>query len=108
MIVLLNCSTSWCQNDTISSTGVVEQKDSLVLVPISALKVANAKMTELKYQKEINADLRKIINNDSAIISTLTQNVINNKQQAIKYKKQRNIVGCGGIGAILLLIISLL
>ena len=57
MILLLwTCSTSWCQSnlaDSIPLTGKEMQTDS-VLVPISALRVANAKMIELQYEKEIN------------------------------------------------------
>ena len=109
MIVLLSYSTSWCQNnDVIPSTGGLQQRDSLVLVPISTIKVANSKMIELKYEKEINTGLREIITNDSVIINTLEQNVKAVETKATKYKKERN-VAIGGVGvSLLLLFLSLL
>ena len=45
ILLLLTYSTSWSQNN-------IEQ-DS-VLVPLSAIKVANAKMIELEYEKQLN------------------------------------------------------
>lgn len=97
MIALSSYSTSWCQND-ISSKGVVEQNDSLVLVPVSALRIANMKMTELKYEKEINANLRQIVSNDSIIIKDLKDINTNIQKDAHKYKKQRNLVSYFGAG----------
>ena len=46
MIVLLNCSTSWCQNDntTISSTGGLTVKSDSVLISYDDLRKANAKI----------------------------------------------------------------
>ena len=88
MIVLLNCSIGWCQkNNHISSTGVlvnltdtIKNNEDSILVPISALKVANAKMTELKYQRELNNNLYNIIHNDSIIINYLKKDISVNKQ----------------------------
>lgn len=107
MIVLLNCSTSWCQNsvnDSLSSTGVVVQTDSLVSIPVSVLKQANAKLIELKYEKEINNELRQVIINDSVIIKGLKQNTDFYKalaeskaKEAKKYRRQRNLFGCIGL-----------
>lgn len=118
MIVLLSiCFTSWCQNDTILVTGVVEQ-DS-VLVPISALKVANAKMIELKYEKEINENLKETIKLDSNIIVVLENNlyscaleleeqIANCDEETNKLKKQRNIAIGAGSGTTALLILLLI
>lgn len=109
MIVLLSYSTSWCQNKvTIPFTGVVEQGDTLIEVPISTIKIANSKMVELKYQKQINAGLKEIVLNDSIIIKGLQNNIAVEQNKSKKYKKQRNIVGGTGIGLLILLIISLL
>ena len=108
MIVLSSYSTSWCQNSIIVSTGVVEQSDTLIQVPISAIKIANSKMVELKYEKEINRNLREIVANDSVVIKGLQNNVLYEQCKSKKYKKQRNIVGGTGIGLLILLIISLL
>ena len=100
MIVVLSYSTSWCQNNVIPSTG--ELSDSLVLVPIEAIKIANSKMIELKYQKEINDSLRSIISNDSAIISKYKE-LTNKKDRTInKIKKQRNSIVFGSAILILL------
>ena len=70
MIVLLSCSTSWCQNDnaTISSTGELTASHDSVLIAFDDLRKANAKMVELKYEKEINDSLRSIIKNDDIIM----------------------------------------
>jgi len=109
MIVLLSYSTSWCQNKhTIPFTGVLEQGDTLVEVPISTIKIANSKMVELKYEKQINAGLKEIVSNDSIIIKGLQNNIAVEQNKTKKYKKQRNIVGGTGIGLLILLIISLL
>lgn len=109
MIVLLSCSTSWCQNKhTIPFTGVLEQGDTLIEVPISTIKIANSKMVELKYQKEINANLRQVVANDSIIIAGLKNNVLYEQNKAKEYKKQRNIAGGAGIGALLVAILALI
>lgn len=119
IVLLLNYSISWCQNDTILSTGELEQ-DS-VLVPISALRVANAKMIELKYEKDINENLRQVVRNDSAIIDALENNILaciyEKEQQEVDYekelaiiKRQRNTaIGIGsGSSAVLLTILLLI
>lgn len=109
MIVLLSYSTSWCQNKhTIPFTGVLEQGDTLIEVPISTIKIANSKMIELKYQKEINANLKQVVANDSIIISGLKNNVLYEQNKAKEYKKQRNIAGGAGIGALLIAILALI
>lgn len=94
IVLLLNYSMSWCQNDTILSTGKLEQ-DS-VLVPISALRVANAKMIELKYEKAINENLRQVVRNDSAIIDALENNILaciyKKEQQEVDYEKELAII----------------
>ena len=102
-IVVSNSFTSWCQSndvDTIPSTGGREQTDSLVLVPVSALKQANAKMVELKYEKEINSNLKEVIKNDSVIKLGLENNIVYYKsalkdktKEAKKYKKQKTFLG---------------
>ena len=109
MIVLLSCSTSWCQNNaSIPFTGVVEQGDTLIEVPISTIKIANSKMIELKYEKQINQNLKEVVLNDSIIIKGLENNVAVEKQKTKKAKTQRNVAGGAGIGLLILLIISLL
>ena len=99
MIVLLSCSTSWCQNDnaTISSTGELTASPDSVLISFDDLRKANAKMVELKYQKEINDSLRSIIKNDDTIIREYSSNINALKKQVLQVKRQRNLAVGGGL-----------
>ena len=110
MIVLLNYSTSWSKNetDTISSTGELIAPPDSILVSIDDLRKANAKMVELKYEKEINDSLRSIIVNDNKIIGEY--NNINNslQKQITQVKRQRNVICWGGLSIALSLVISLI
>lgn len=120
LILLSTYSISWCQNDTILSTGVIEQ-DS-VLVPIQALRIANAKMIELKYEKAINENYRQTIVLDSAIINALENNLYNCAleleeqintcdEEITKIKRQRNTaigVGTGTSTALLIILLLIL
>lgn len=112
MTALLNCSTSWSKsdNDSInSSTGGLTQ-DS-VLIAYSDLRVANGKMVELKYEKEINKHYRTIINNDSIAINNLILRIgnmeENHKRDIKRYKRERNILGVTAFGAFVSLLVSL-
>ena len=99
MIVLLSCSTSWCQNDnaTILSTGELTASPDSILIAFDDLRKANAKMVELKYEKEINDSLRSIIKNDDAIMREYRSNVDALKKQITQAKKQRNLAVGGGL-----------
>ena len=99
MIALLSYSTSWCQNDnaTISSTGELTASPDSVLIAFDDLRKANAKMVELKYEKEINDSLRSIIKNDDTIMREYRSNVDALKKQIIQAKKQRNLAVRGGL-----------
>ena len=99
MIVLLSCSTSWCQNDnaTIPSTGEPIATPDSVLISFDDLRKANAKMVELKYQKEINDSLRSIIKNDDVIMREYSRNVDALKKQVKQTKRQRNLAIGGGL-----------
>lgn len=99
MIVLLSCSISWCQNDnaTISSTGELTASPDSVLITFDDLRKANAKMVELKYEKEINDSLRSIIKNDDAIMREYRSNINALKKQITQAKKQRNLAVRGGL-----------
>ena len=103
MIVLLSCSTSWCQNDnaTISSTGELTATPDSVLIAFDDLRKANAKMVELKYEKEINDSLRSIIKNDDLIMREYSRNVDALKKQVKQVKRQRNLAIGGGVLATL-------
>lgn len=111
MILLVsNYSMSWSQNN-ISSTGGLLKTDS-VFVSLQAIKIANAKMIELKYEKEINKHYLDVICADSIIIDCLRNNAEYNKmnyEKEIKYiSKQRNRAIIIGSGSSLLLLILLL
>lgn len=101
ILLLLSYSKSWSENDVSTTT------DS-VLVAISDIRVANAKMVELKYEKEINSNLRQIVKNDSVAINALREKIDYTQAQSKKYRKQRNVVGGVGASVLILLIISLL
>lgn len=107
MIVLLSYSSSWSEsNAMLSSTGEVTE-DS-VLVSIDDLRAANAKMIELRYEKDINLNLKEIIKNDSIAIVALRKDNSVAEERAKKYKRERNVAG-GASGVLLvLLILSLL
>ena len=98
-IVLLSCSTSWCQKDnaTIPSTGELTAIPDSVLIAFDDLRKANAKMVELKYEKEINDSLRSIIKNDDIIMREYSSNVDALKKQITQAKKQRNLAVGGGL-----------
>ena len=112
MIVLLSYSTSWSKNSScIPSTGglsdTIKTTDS-VKVAYDDLRKVNVKLVERKYYKEVNVKLNNIIHNDSIIIDNYKQ-IVSKKDNTIKQvKSQRNIAIGSSIGAIILLIISLI
>lgn len=118
MIVLqLGCFTSYAQSDTITIP-LTGEKDS-ALVPIELLRIANSKMIDLEYEKEINTHLRSIIQNDSVRYNALldSHDYYENKsleceeaysRDTRKYKKQRNIFAGTTGGLLIILAIILL
>ena len=110
MIALLSYSTNLFANDcdTISSTG---GQDS-ILIAYDDLRKVNSKLIELEYEREINSNLKDIICNDSIAINVLNSKIVGmerkHDKEIKKIKTQRNIAGSIGLGAIILLIISLL
>ena len=99
MIVLLNYSTSWCQNDNTisSSTGGLTAKSDSVLIAYDDLRKANAKMVELKYEKEINDSLRSIISNDEIIMREYNSNIDALKKQIKQENRKYKVAVCGGL-----------
>ena len=97
MIVLLGCSINLLANNTnidnfhLSTGEVVQFKDS-VLISYDDLRLVNSKLIELKYEKQINMNLRNIISNDSIVIQNYQ--VINEKinKDCKKAIRQRNIM----------------
>ena len=101
MIALLSYSSSWCQsNASFLPTG--ELKQDSVLVSIDDLRKANAKMTELKYEKELNTNLREALKNDEVIINTLKEENYFDKKQLKKYKVQTIVLGSVTLGLTIL------
>ncbi len=132
LTVLLIYSTSWCQSnydnnfydndvsfyiyDSIScySDTIIKHCDSVV-VSVDALRIANTKMIELKYEKEINANLQEVIRVDSVLISSFESNLFAIKKQAKEeidnMKKQRNkaiAIGSASSSILLILLIAAL
>ena len=114
ILLVLNYSISWCQSD-ILSTGEFNENNS-VLISVPAIKAANAKMLELKYQKEINNELNNIIKQDSIIIDNLHNTIYennvkynNNIDKVISQRNKTIIISSGtNIVLLVLLIISLI
>ncbi len=101
MIALLGCSISLsaneCGNDNINtSTGEGEVVVDSVLIAYNDLRIANSKLIELDYEKQINSNLRDIIRNDSIVIkdyTILNENINKDYKRTIK---ERNIaIGTG-------------
>ena len=68
-IVLLCYSINLSATNTNNSpTGEVTAKSDSVLIAYSDLRIANSKMIQLEYEKEINKKLRTIVANDSIVI----------------------------------------
>lgn len=106
---------SWLRSETyqhIPSTGEVQNsfEDDSVMIAVSALKQANAKMIELKYEKEVNDNLRKMHINDSLIIDNLNKQIIIDSniytKELKKQKIKTNIFGATALGSVLLLVIT--
>ena len=118
IVVVLGCSMSYAQSDDAQHISSIGVQDS-VLVPVELIKIANSKMIELEYEKEINSYLRNIIQNDSAIYNALFISHDYYESKSIeceeayirdtkKYKKQRNILGGTSIGLLTILVLILL
>lgn len=99
MIVLLNYSTSWSKNEhnQILSTGELTHSSDSVLISYEDLRKANAKMVELKYQKEINDSLRSIIANNDIIRREYDNNINILKKQIKKESRKVKTAILGGV-----------
>lgn len=109
IVLLLNCGTSWCVND---STFFYGGASDSVFISYDDLRIANSKMVELKYEKELNTTLYGIIYNDSIIIDEYEKVIKYNTDECNKNKKklkrQRNIAAGSAVAVFIGLIISLL
>lgn len=113
-IALLSYSTSWSRSSGVdcinSSTGGLD--DDSVIIAISDLRIANSKMIELEYEKEINRKLKEVVESDSVTIQLLKEDVSmadkRCEESVKKVKTQRNILGGSTVVSLLLLVLSLL
>ena len=113
MIVLLGCSINLSANNIdvdslhLSTGERVNLKDS-VLISYDDLRLANSKLIELDYEKQINKNLRSVIHNDSIIIRDYQ--VLNERlnKDCKKAVRQRNIAIGGGAFLFITTIITLL
>ena len=84
MIVLLGSySRSWCQseiNNVVHPPREVNTTDTVVSVPISMIKVANAKIIKSKLYKDIIEEQDSIIS-----LQKLKYNTINNEIKILQY-----------------------
>lgn len=100
MIVLLGCSINLLANNTNVdnlhlSTGDVVQPNDSILISYDDLRLANSKLIELEYEKQINNNLRSVISNDSIVIrdyQILNEKINKDCKKAIR---QRNIAISG-------------
>ena len=112
MIALLSCSISSlgridrCISSTGGADSTITSKDS-ALISYDDLRIVNGKLVELKYVKEENIKLKDIVKTDSIIIVEQTAVAGQMRNENKRLKRQRNLAGGTAIGAILLLIISL-
>lgn len=79
------------------------------MIAYDDLRIVNSKLVELDYEKQINANLRQVVANDSIIINDYSAINTRLNQDCKKYIRQRNIAIGGGIfitilGTILLLV----
>lgn len=107
MIALLSCFMSLLESNaqSISSKGGTPQ-DS-VLISYDDLRTVNSKLVELKYEKDINKNLKEIIVNDSIVITGLSNYSATVAAKARSYKRERNILAGTSVALLLGLIISL-
>ena len=112
IIALLGYSTNLYANNQIGSlnlsTGEVFTSEDSVLISYDDLRIVNSKLIQLDYEKQINANLRTIIKNDSIVIKDykiLNDRISKNCKKAVR---QRNVaIGAGVlffISSILLLV----
>lgn len=113
MIVLLGCSIDLSANNTDvdslhPSTGEVVQPKDSVLISYDDLRLANSKLIELDYERQINNNLRCVISNDSIIIRDYQ--VLNERinKDCKKVIRQRNIAIGGAAALFITTIITLL
>ena len=106
--LLMKCGSNYCQNNIAQTSSTGGLATDSVLVSYDDLRKANAKMIELKYEKEINEKLTKVVKNDSIVIESQTNYINDLLYKNVRLKKQRNILlGTTG-GAIIVGILGII
>lgn len=92
MTVLLSYSTNLFATDTNSyeSYNTHNENDS-VYISYDDLRIVNSKLIELEYEKEINKNLREIIDNDVDIIDNYRKLQLKTSKETQQAIKQKNI-----------------
>lgn len=103
MIVLLNCSINLFANESEintnnPSTGEVIDVGDSVQISYDDLRIVNSKLIELKYEKQINTNLKQIIHNDSIVIKDYKQLNEHINKDCKKAVVQRNV--CFGVAIV--------
>ena len=105
MIVLLLCyGTSYSKANYSSLYGGLGDS---VLISYDDLRIANAKMIELNYEKEIHTKLREIIETDSIHIEKLNFVIEDNKRKIREAKTREYIAEGVSVLSLIALIIAL-
>lgn len=112
MIVLSNYSISWSKNNNQDSfTGVVDSTTNVqdsVFIAFSDLKVANSKMIELDYVKQINIKLNENIKLDSIYNRTILRELEQRKVENTDLRRDRHNIGIlAGIELLIIILLSL-
>lgn len=100
-------SLSASDGSSISSIGVLGCVKDSVLVAYDDLRLANAKMVELKYEKAKNEKLLHIIKNDSIALNRYATITEKYKKDCKKHIRARNITFGVALATTLLSIILL-
>jgi hypothetical protein len=85
-------------NNSNLSTGELEEPKDSVMIAYDDLRVVNFKLIELDYEKQINANLRQVVSNDSIIINNhlaINEQIL---KDCKKVTRQRNV--CFGVGVV--------
>ena len=112
MIVLSNYSISWSKsNNQDPSTGVLDSTTNVqdsVFIAFSDLKVANSKMIELEYVKQINAKLNENIKLDSIYNRTIFRELEQRKVENNTLRRNKHKVDIlAGIELLIIILLSL-
>lgn len=109
MIALSACSINLSANDNRhSSTGELVERNDSILIAYDDLRLANSKLVELEYQKEINDKLKQVITNDSIAISEYSKINTRIRKDYGKTVRQRNIaIGVGAVAVVVAAILAI-